>query len=556
MRAKQQLRMCIYNPLDARHGWEVLLQMMTQAGLGHAFTLNRPSNDRGQRPPAKHRRTACGLSILLTLFSPLARALQDQVLAPGYQLRPLTERGAREGVTEITLRSINDEGLIVGSAQFGELPRGFLLDEAGFLDLGTLGGTSSDAFAINGQLEVVGQGELPQANLTRAFRWSGGVMEDLLAPPGGVSSLALDLNEAGIVVGSSVVARGPEEMRVPVMWSDEGPIQLETPWDGTGAALAVNEAVEVGGWAEDQEGVHKPLLWRDRMPLELNTLGGDFGEILDLSDKSVTVGWSRTKGGRLHATAWVADVPYDLGTLGGMSSRAVSIGEAGHIVGQSQLAEDADTRATLWLLTEGGNGGAGSEAGVKWLGPLDLNERLHPSDRSIVLTDAVDVNLSGQILAQGRLADGSTAPFLLEPVADDADEDGLPFLEDNCPDRANPPQTDGDGDGWGDDCDECPDDDMKAVAGACGCGEPELDFDGDGVSDCVDNCPQRANPDQADTSGDQVGDACQEASAGDGTAGGLCGTGSLGAAAMISTILFAAGAGGVIRSRGSFNGLS
>ncbi len=42
-----------------------------------------------------------------------------------------------------------------------------------------------------------------------------------------------------------------------------------------------------------------------------------------------------------------------------------------------------------------------------------------------------------------------------------------------------------------------------------------LDSDGDGVPDSIDNCPGRANPDQKDSNGDGVGDACS----GD---GGVC----------------------------------
>ncbi|MFQ5495956.1 MAG: thrombospondin type 3 repeat-containing protein, partial [Phycisphaerae bacterium] len=63
----------------------------------------------------------------------------------------------------------------------------------------------------------------------------------------------------------------------------------------------------------------------------------------------------------------------------------------------------------------------------------------------------------------------------------------------------------------------------------CGCGVPESDVDADTVPDCVDlcpghndladvdtdgvpdgcdNCPNTANPDQADSNGDGIGDAC------------------------------------------------
>jgi hypothetical protein len=37
---------------------------------------------------------------------------------------------------------------------------------------------------------------------------------------------------------------------------------------------------------------------------------------------------------------------------------------------------------------------------------------------------------------------------------------------------------------------------------------PELDLDSDGVLDLCDNCPEIPNPDQEDSDGDGIGDAC------------------------------------------------
>ena len=61
---------------------------------------------------------------------------------------------------------------------------------------------------------------------------------------------------------------------------------------------------------------------------------------------------------------------------------------------------------------------------------------------------------------------------------------------------ANPDQADTDNDGIGDACDS--------------------DNDNDGVDDTVDNCPGVANPDQSDTDNDGIGDACDSDNDNDG----------------------------------------
>ncbi len=74
----------------------------------------------------------------------------------------------------------------------------------------------------------------------------------------------------------------------------------------------------------------------------------------------------------------------------------------------------------------------------------------------------------------------------------DADGDGIPNSEDNCPEAANQDQADQDQDGFGDACDA-----------------PAADSDSDGIIDEEDNCPVDGNADQQDTGGDGIGDACE-----------------------------------------------
>lgn len=111
----------------------------------------------------------------------------------------------------------------------------------------------------------------------------------------------------------------------------------------------------------------------------------------------------------------------------------------------------------------------------------------HDADRSFGITT----------LERGNLSDGGDVR-MLSPVQSvkntlyvqaDQDGDGIPDTRDNCPRVENQSQTDIDGNGKGDDCD---------------------DFDRDGIMQSVDNCSNLTNAQQYDTDGDGIGDACDD----------------------------------------------
>ena len=122
----------------------------------------------------------------------------------------------------------------------------------------------------------------------------------------------------------------------------------------------------------------------------------------------------------------------------------------------------------------------------------------HPTTTSEFLGGEVDQLMTyegalDEAEVQAQLTDSVVEePEILlapEPETVDSDEDGVPDAADNCPNDANPDQADTDMNGIGDACDP-------------------LDSDGDGVSDGSDNCPFVYNPDQADSNGDGIGDEC------------------------------------------------
>jgi probable HAF family extracellular repeat protein len=108
-----------------------------------------------------------------------------------YQNAIMSELGTNFGGTAL---AINNQKQIVGYSG----SHAFLYQNGSFIDLGTLGGSESQAYAINDLNQVVGLSFLASGE-RHAFLYKNGVMKDL----GGVGSWALGINDTGEIVGQT-----------------------------------------------------------------------------------------------------------------------------------------------------------------------------------------------------------------------------------------------------------------------------------------------------------------------------------------------------------------
>ena len=115
-------------------------------------------------------------------------------------------------------------------------------DGTAITDLGTLGGTNSDAWAINEAGQIVGSSLLADDATTHAVLWNGTNLTDLAALGGdGTTSVAEDINNIGQIAGWSEIAIGSSHA---TLWDDAGLIDLNTflPADLAAAGWVLTEA--------------------------------------------------------------------------------------------------------------------------------------------------------------------------------------------------------------------------------------------------------------------------------------------------------------------------
>jgi probable HAF family extracellular repeat protein len=184
-------------------------------------------------------------------------ALQAFIWRGGFMRDLGPDLGTPNGVA----RDVNSRGQVVGwmgQASWIDA-RAFIWHHGAVTELKAIpGGFTSEAFAINEAGHVVGAGRLHRANasavVTHAFSWINGQMVDLGTLPGFDRSGAFDVNDADIIVG---YAWSPGNRAV--IWHEGSMVDLNDliPPDAgvhLDIAYAVNEQGQIACEGTDQSG--------------------------------------------------------------------------------------------------------------------------------------------------------------------------------------------------------------------------------------------------------------------------------------------------------------
>ncbi|HYG80050.1 MAG TPA: Ig-like domain repeat protein, partial [Pyrinomonadaceae bacterium] len=311
----------------------------------------------------------------------------------------VTQLGTLGGATS-TATAVNASGRVVGYSETaaGET-HAFLYDAGVMTDLGTLpGGTFSYATSINDAGAVVGVSGTAGGQ-SHAFLYSAGVMTDL-GTLGGANSFAYDINNLGQIVGESETAGGDSHA---FLYSGGTMADLGTLPGGTySAANALNDAGQLTGYSQTGSGGEHAFLYQAGAMTDLGTLPGDaFSTGSGIDDGGLVVGYSFDPGGATHGFLYDGTVKHDLGVLSDASDfgRALSISDAGAVVGHSTT-------------------GAGDSHGFifdRTTGLRDLNPLL-PAAANVTVASANGINSGGQIAGAGDDGSGQTRALLLTPV--------------------------------------------------------------------------------------------------------------------------------------------
>lgn len=226
--------------------------------------------------------------------------------------------------------------------------------------------SGSSAKAINDAGQVVGTAYHYQddhaGDLERAVRWDGTTAHVLNSPVGYTPTSATSINNAGQVVGGAYtsvcgsrrdMACWPPKQQHATLWNGDQPLDLGTLGGDASLALDINNAGQVIGTAQTADGQTHAALWGPDAAVQ--DLGAWRPEAIN--DAGLIVGTSDLgESGKTFAAVWDGHQLLDLNALtnlyqGWYLTSALDINNVGQVIGTAYNVVTGDTQPFLLSLT-------------------------------------------------------------------------------------------------------------------------------------------------------------------------------------------------------------